>query len=66
MDEKYKWSMQYNERSGAKLSTDNSVWPYSSDFLLNVYLNEDVSKLPRFTERIAVRTDWLDILLPPA
>ena len=37
MDEKIKWSMQY-ERSGAKLSTDNSVWPYSADFLFkNVY-----------------------------
>ena len=41
--------MHKYERSGAKLSTDNSMWPYSADFLLNVYLNEVVSKLPRFT-----------------
>ena len=51
MDEKNKWSMQYilYEISGVKVSTDNSVWPYSADFLLNLYLNEVVSKLPRFT-----------------
>ena len=54
MDEKDKWSMQYMREQvpGAKLPTDNSVWPYSADFLLTVYLNEVVSKLLRFTVHV--------------
>ena len=46
------------DRSGANLSTDNSVC--SAHFLLNVYLNEVVSKLPPLYLIESLNTTLLD------
>ena len=44
-----KWISGQCNISGVKLSTNNSVRPYSADFLLNLYLSKVVSKWPHFT-----------------